>query len=109
MHEHDGQLGRFPTGTLTGVEGRVRGTPTTAGATLLRHGVVEQHATVREPVPPSDRRFTINVNAQAQRLTVATTGLPDANIGQAYTAPALTAVNGNVSSWSIAGGALPAV
>ena len=39
---------------------------------------------------------------------MSTTSLPDANIGQAYTAPALTASGGTVSSWSVASGTLPA-
>ena len=57
---------------------------------------------------PSDRKFTINVNPQVLRAFVATNSLPDANIGQAYTAPALTAQNAtSISSWTLAGGTLP--
>ena len=55
------------------------------------------------------RRIHHQCQRPVQRLIVVDDGpLPDANIGQAYTAPALTASGGTVSSWSLAGGTLPA-
>jgi large repetitive protein len=100
--------GAFPPGLSLASEGQVRGTPTTPGSYTFYVTVTWSSTAPCVSQSPSDRQFTINVNPQAQRLIVATTGLPDGNIGQAYTAPALSAVNGNVSSWTIAGGALPA-
>jgi hypothetical protein len=102
--------GSFPQGLSINDEGQVRGTPTTAGSHTFYltvywksggdGGCVTQN--------PSDRKFTINVNPQVLRAFVATNSLPDANIGQAYTAPALTAQNAtSISSWTLAGGTLP--
>jgi hypothetical protein len=56
----------------------------------------------------SDQQYRINVSPQVLRAFVSTNSLPDANIGQAYAPPALTAQNAtSVSSWTLAGGALP--
>ena len=41
-------------------------------------------------------------------ITVTTASLPDANINQPYTSPGLTATGATISSWSLAGGTLPA-
>jgi large repetitive protein len=98
--------GSFPPGLSVSSEGTISGTPTAAGR-------YDFYLTVRyDKGPgcgktPSDDRFVINVNPQVQRLIVATSGLPDATINQAYTAPALSASGGTVSSWSLASGTLP--
>jgi hypothetical protein len=55
----------------------------------------------------SDQQFTINVNGAAPRLVVVTPSLPDANLNQAYAAPALSASGDTVNSWSLASGTLP--
>jgi large repetitive protein len=101
--------GNFPPGLSVSDEGNIRGTPSTAGSYTFyltvfwktggEAGCVSQN--------PSDRQFRINVNPGKPRLIVGTTGLPDASINQAYTAPALTASGATVSAWSLAGGALP--
>ena len=102
--------GSMPQGLSINDEGNVRGTPAAAGSYTFYltvfwksggdGGCVTQN--------PSDRQFTINVNPQVLRAFVATNSLPDANIGQAYAPPALTAQNAtSVSSWTLAGGALP--
>ena len=99
--------GSFPPGLSISDEGVISGTPTQAGSYAFYLQVTYD----KEPgcaKTPSDDRFILNVNAQVQRLVVTTSGLPDAGIGQAYTAPALTAANGTVSSWTLAAGALPA-
>lgn len=98
--------GSLPPGLSISGEGIINGTPTAAGSYPV-------YLTVRydkEPgcsKTPSDDRFIFNVNGPVQRLVVTTPSLPDANIGQAYTAPALTASGGTVSSWSLASGTLP--
>ena len=96
--------------SLASDEGVARGTPTQAGShTFYRHGLVQRAGTAASGTQvPSDQQFTINVNPQVLRAFVATNSLPDANIGQAYTAPALTAQNAtSISSWTLAGGTLP--
>jgi hypothetical protein len=97
--------GTFPPGlSLSSDSGSIRGTPTTPGSYTFYITVTWSSTGGCISQPPSDRKFTINVNG---RLIVTTTGLPDANISQAYTAPALTASGGTVSSWSLASGSLP--
>ena len=103
--------GSLPPGlTLATDEGAARGTPTQAGSysffiTLTFHcGSGDKCNNDCH----SDQQYTINVNGAVQRLVVTTPSLPDAGIGQAYTAPALAASGGSVSSWSLASGALPA-
>ena len=97
--------GALPPGlSLSSDEGAARGTPTQAG-TYTFFITVSYSCGLKSP---SDQQYTINVNPQVQRLVVTTPSLPDANIGQAYTAPALAAANGTVSSWTLAAGALPA-
>ena len=81
----------LPPGPLDCIdEGVVRGTPT-HGREL--HLLSSRSPTTAGPAAayqaPSDRKFTINVNPQVLRAFVSTNSLPDANIGQAYTAPAL--------------------
>lgn len=98
--------GSFPPGLSISDEGIISGTPTQAGSYAFYLQVTYD----KEPScskTPSDDRFVLNVNGQVQRLVVTTSGLPDANINQAYTAPALVAANGTVSSWTLASGTLP--
>lgn len=99
--------GAFPPGlALATDEGVARGTPTESGSysfyITVSYGCGQKSA--------SDQRYTINVNAGAPpkpRLVVVTPSLPDANVNQAYTAPALTASGDTVNSWTLASGALP--
>lgn len=102
--------GAFPPGlTLSSDEGVARGTPTQAGSFSFYIKVSYTCGSGgKGPGIFSDQRYTINVNAAVQRLVVTTASLPDGNVNQAYTAPALAAANGTVSSWSLAAGALPA-
>jgi hypothetical protein len=108
--------GAFPPGlTLASDEGVARGTPTQAGSYTFYVTVSYTCGTGgKGPGIFSDQQFTINVNPgvaappPAPTVTVTTASLPDANINQAYTSPGLTATGAAVSSWSLAGGALPA-
>jgi large repetitive protein len=99
--------GAFPPGLSLGSNGSVRGTPTTAGSYTFYLTVTWSSTPPCVGQSPSDRKFTINVSPEVLRLFVATNGLPDANLNQAYAAPALSAANGSVSSWTLAGGTLP--
>jgi len=100
--------GAFPPGlTLASDEGVTRGAPTEAGSFTF-FITVSYSCGLKSA---SDQQYTINVNAGAPpkpRLVVVTPSLPDANINQAYTAPALQASGDTVNSWTLAGGALPA-
>ena len=100
--------GSLPPGLSLSSEGNIRGTPTAGGSYPFYITVSWSGTPPCVSQSSSDRKFTINVNGPVQRLIVATSGLPDANIGQAYTAPALAASGGTVSSWTLAGGTLPA-
>jgi large repetitive protein len=101
--------GSFPPGlTLASDEGVARGTPTQAGSyTFFITVGYTCGVGGKSPGNTSDQQYTINVNGAAPKITVVTPGLPDGNINQAYTAPALQASGAAVSSWSLAGGALP--
>ena len=98
--------GDFPPGLSVSDEGLVSGTPTAAGSYSF-------FLTVKYDKPncpfktASDDSFVLNINAAKPKLTVSTAGLPDANVNQAYTAPALTASGDTVNSWTLAGGTLP--
>lgn len=100
--------GAFPPGlTLATDDGAARGTPTEAGSFTF-FITVSYGCGLKSP---SDQQYTINVNAGAPpkpKLTVTTPSLPDANVNQAYTAPALQASGDTVNSWTLAAGALPA-
>jgi hypothetical protein len=100
--------GAFPPGlTLASDEGVTRGSPTEAGSFTF-FITVSYSCGLKSP---SDQQYTINVNAGTPpkpKLTVTTPSLPDANLNQAYTAPALQASGDTVSSWTIAAGTLPA-
>jgi hypothetical protein len=102
--------GGLPPGLSLSSEGNIRGTPTAAGSYSFYITVSwsDTPPCVRGSNSDSDRKFVINVGGTVQRLVVATASLPDANLGQAYTSPALAASGGTVSSWSLASGALPA-
>ena len=101
--------GAFPPGLSLSSEGNIRGTPTTPGSYdfYLTVSWSDTPPCVRGANSDSDRKFRLQVNGAVARLVVSTSSLPDANINQAYTAPALTAANGSVSSWTLAGGTLP--
>jgi hypothetical protein len=100
--------GVFPPGLSIDGDGQVRGTPTAPGSYTFYLTVSWSSTPPCVGQSSSDRQFTINVNPGKPRMVVSTTGLPDANINQAYTAPALTASGATVSSWSLANGTLPA-
>jgi hypothetical protein len=94
--------GSFPPGlTLSTDEGVARGTPTQAGNYNFYITVTYSGCPI--PKNGSDQRYIINVNPPVQRLIVTTPSLPDAPIGQAYSAQ-LAAGGGTVSSWSLAPG-----
>ena len=97
--------GSLPPGLSVSDEGLISGTPTAAGSYDFYLTVTYDKPTYCKP--PSDDRFIININPAKPRLIVSTSSLPDANINQAYTAPALAASGGSVSSWTLAGGTLP--
>jgi hypothetical protein len=99
--------GSLPPGLSISDEGIISGTPTQSGSFDV-YLTVRYDKTSACGKAPSDDRFVFNVNGAVQRLVVTTPSLPDASIGQAYTAPALAASGGSVSSWSLASGALPA-
>jgi hypothetical protein len=107
--------GSFPPGlTLSTDDGTATGTPTQAGSYTF-------YITISFACPNgskcavchSDQEYTINVNpgtvAAPPKPTVAitTASLPDANVNQPYTSPGLTATGATVTSWTLAGGALP--
>ena len=62
--------------------------------------------------PSTEQKYTIVINpgsaAPSPTMTVTTASLPDAAINQPYTAPGLTASGATVTSWTLAGGTLPA-
>jgi hypothetical protein len=108
--------GNFPPGLSVSDDGNIRGTPTTPGSYTFYLTVSWASDGGCVSQSPSDRKFTINVNpgvaapppAPLVTVTVTTASLQDANINQPYTAPALTASGAAVSSWTMAGGSLPA-
>jgi len=98
--------GDFPPGlTLSSDDGIARGTPSRAGSFVFY--ITVDYPTCPNPKNASDRRFQINVNPQVLRMFVATNGLPDASIGQAYAPQQLTTGNGAANSWALATGSLP--
>jgi len=105
--------GGLPPGlSLSSDEGVARGTPTQAGNYSFFITVSYTCGIGgKGPGVISDQQYFINVNGGTPpkpKLTVTTPSLPDANLGQAYTAPALQASGDTVTSWTLAGGALPA-
>jgi hypothetical protein len=101
--------GSLPDGLSISSEGNIRGVPSKAGSFTFYLTVSwsDTPPCVRGANSDSDRKFLINVGGAVERLVVSTGSLPDAGINQAYTAPALTASGGTVSSWSIVEGVLP--
>ena len=97
--------GNFPPGLSISDEGVISGTPTAAGSYLFYLTVDYDKPTYCKS--SSDDQFLININPPKPKLTVSTASLPDANINQPYTAPALVASGDTVNSWTLAGGALP--
>jgi large repetitive protein len=100
--------GVFPPGLAISDEGLVYGTPTQAGHFDFYLTVEYRKTSFCPGKTPSDDRFVIDVNPGAPKLTITTASLPDANVNQAYTSPPLAASGAPVSSWSLAGGTLPA-
>jgi len=98
--------GDFPPGLSISDEGIISGTPTAAGSFGF-YLTVRYNKTPSCSKTPSDDRFVINVVPAIVRLFVATNGLPNANIGQAYPSQTLTTSGGAASSWLLAGGSLP--
>jgi large repetitive protein len=109
--------GALPPGlSLATDEGVARGTPTQAGSYTF-------FITLSFTCPSgtkcaechSDQQYTINVNQgttaapppPAPTVSITTASLPDANVNQPYTSPGLTATGATVTSWTLAGGALP--
>jgi len=98
--------GALPPGlNLSTDDGVASGTPTQSGSFTFYITVSYDCSPGNKS--PSDQKYTINVNGAKSRLVVMTPSLPDANINQPYTAPALAASGDTVNSWTIAGGALP--
>jgi len=108
--------GALPPGiSLASDEGVARGTPTQAGSYSF-YITVSYTCGVggKGPGVFSDQQYTINVNQgaaappPAPTVVVTTASLPDANVNQPYTSPGLTATGATVTSWTLAGGTLPA-
>jgi hypothetical protein len=96
--------GALPPGlSLASDEGVARGTPTQAGS--YDFFITVSYSCGLKSA--SDQQYHINVNGAKPRVTVVTPSLPDANINQAYAAPALAASGDTVNSWTLAAGALP--
>jgi hypothetical protein len=107
--------GALPPGlTLASDDGVARGTPTQAGNYSF-YITVSYTCGIggKGPGVTSDQQYFINVNGGGPppppkpTLSVTTASLPDANVNQAYTSPGLTASGATVTSWTLAGGALP--
>jgi hypothetical protein len=89
--------------------GTISGTPTQAGS--FRFYVQVKDKPNSGGPPSTEVLYTINIapgQAPKPTMTVTTASLPDATINQPYTAPGLTASGATVTSWALAGGALPA-
>lgn len=100
--------GAFPPGLFISDEGFISGTPTQAGRFDFYLTVGYRKTSLCPGKTPSDDRFVINVNPGAPKPTITTARLPDANINETYTSPALTAVGAPVNSWSLESRSLPA-
>jgi large repetitive protein len=100
--------GEFPPGLSITDEGLITGTPTRAGSFSFFLTVRYDKMSSCPFKNPSDDSFIIKVNPGAPTVAVTTASLPDANVNQPYTAPALTATGATVNSWTLAGGTLPA-
>jgi Putative Ig domain len=107
--------GSLPPGLSLSYEGQrwadVRGTPTQAGS----YSFYLQAIDIPGPwVCCSERPFTIEIASgkppapPKPTVTVTTASLPDANINQPYISPGLTATGATITSWTLAGGTLPA-
>lgn len=98
--------GALPPGlNLSTDEGVASGTPTQSGS--FSFYITVSYDCSPGGKSPSDQKYLINVNAgepPKPRLVVTTPSLPDGNVNQPYTAPALTASGDTVTSWTLAGG-----
>ena len=99
--------GQFPPGLSISDEGMISGMPTQAGTFSFYLTARYDRQPSCPFKSPSDDFFTISMNPgapttptapAAPTITVATASLPDANIDQPYTAPALTATGAPVNS-----------
>ena len=108
--------GELPPGlTLSSDDGIAQGTPTQAGSFSF-FVTVSYTCGIggKGPGVFSDQQYTINVNPGTPgappkpTVSVTTASVPDGNINQPYTSPALTATGATITSWTLAGGALPA-
>jgi large repetitive protein len=84
------------------------GTPTQSGSFSF-YVVVKDKPGSGGP-PSTEMKYTIEIapgQAAKPALAITTASLPDGNVNQAYTAPGLTATGATVTSWTLAGGALP--
>ncbi len=105
--------GGAPPGLTMSSEGTLSGVPTQAGIFTF---FVEMHLPnyfgCNGSIDSSEKKFTIPIDSPVpvpvpvSRVIVSTASLPDALLGQAYSAQ-LAASGGSVSSWSLVGGALP--
>jgi hypothetical protein len=109
------ESGSLPTGLTLSTSDDTRsatasGTPTKAGSYSF-YVVVKDKPGSGGP-PSTEQKYTIVINpgsaAPSPTMTVTTASLPDAAINQPYTAPGLTASGATVTSWTLAGGTLPA-
>ena len=83
--------------------GVISGTPTSAGAFNVTVNVADSSAPTAQT---ASANFTISIATAP--LSVATTGLPNGVMGQAYTGAMLQSAGGNPPvTWSISGGTLP--
>ncbi|HET7027826.1 MAG TPA: Ig domain-containing protein, partial [Candidatus Limnocylindrales bacterium] len=109
--------GAFPPGLRLSYDGEqhdgvswvdIVGTPTTPGFYKFYIQAVDTDYNEKNNANIHvEEQYVINIAPAKARLVVTTTSLPAGLINQPYTAPALTASGGTVSSWDIAGGALP--
>jgi hypothetical protein len=104
--------GALPPGLTLATSGTLSGTPTQAG-------VWKFFLEVREPTDDpahcrgdrSQKEFTLAIGPGAPpkpTINITTASLPDANVNQPYTSPGLAATGATITSWTLAGGALPA-
>jgi len=88
--------------------GTISGTPTQSGS--FRFYVQVKDKPGAGGPPSTEVLYTIEIapgQAPKPALAITTASLPDGNVNQAYTAPGLTATGATVTSWTLAGGALP--
>jgi hypothetical protein len=108
------ESGSLPPGLTLNVSNDTRSA--TASGTPTKSGSFSFYVVVKDKpgaggAPSTEVKYTINISpgtAPAPTMVVTTASLPDATINQPYTAPGLTATGATVTSWTLAGGVLPA-